>query len=226
MKLIKIKFAFTIALMSLILISCSSDNNPITENSSNNSISNPTEINNLYKGSNNSIYTNDGVEYRINSIDNKISRFSQGVLQYDIANNHTSAELEINNTNESYTIKNSQNSNETIKFYNIEVVNDSLLKFSFKTNLGVTVDDMFFESDMGFTNLQGNAKFCWPCVTVLVEVVAVVVDMVTSGPTMDMTQVCLAQMQACLASGGTPTNMQASSSWWGGDDCSLTCVKN
>ncbi|WP_338732432.1 hypothetical protein [Mangrovimonas cancribranchiae] len=122
------------------------------------------------------------------------------------------------------------NSNERIQFHNIQVISDNVLKFSFSTNNGIDINNVTFEGNYNFTNLQGHEKYCGPCITLAVEVViSVIVDIATSSDDngdIDMTEVCLAQIEACIASGGTPTNMQTSTSWWGGTSCSLDCIPN
>ncbi|WP_034060159.1 hypothetical protein [Lacinutrix jangbogonensis] len=160
--------------------------------------------------------------------DKKSRKFSNEKFNYDIISNIKS-ELKHQNKNEDGTIVlyNNLDNTETLTFFNIQVIDDYTMVFSVLASNGDELHNLTYESETILTEEDINSKqYCWACLEIVVGIfVDVVIDGITSGG-MDMTQICLGQITACYQSGGTPTNMQASSSWLGGDSCSLDCIPN
>ncbi|MEL0644239.1 hypothetical protein V6251_07590 [Olleya sp. Ti.3.14] len=167
--------------------------------------------------------------------DNKIRKFNNGNFDYDIISD-LKTEVINDKKNEDYTITlhNSLDNTETLTYFNFEVIDGNKLNFSVLASNGVELNNLTFESETILTSTNTDDKnpaldkYCWTCIEIIAGLVLdSIIDAVTStGSGIDMTKICLEQIKACFQSGGTPTNMQASSSFFGGESCSLDCIPN
>ncbi|MGB1210217.1 MAG: hypothetical protein ACPG41_02260 [Lacinutrix venerupis] len=152
-------------------------------------------------------------------------------LKYDIVSDlETETKDNYKTTDDSIVIQNSLNNSETLTFFNIEAIDEYQLRFSVIASNGVEITNLMYESETSLISQDESSKVCWKCWAIVIETVGGaiidgIIDGIGSGG-MDMTQVCLAQIKACVSTGGTPTNIQASSSWYGGSSCSLDCIPN